>query len=80
MITATTNKKTTKRIDELHFEHQLWSSEMNFFKDELSILQNRLNEVASKNTDTEVRKQIEHFQNQFLIQKEQLDIINHLTV
>lgn len=74
----TTAAKTTKRLDELHFEHQLWASEARFFAEELKIYQNRLAEVASKNTATDVRKQVEHFQNQFIIQKEQLDIIHHL--
>lgn len=67
----------TKHIDELHFEHQLWLNEAKFYRDELKIYQNRLDEVASKNTAQDVRKEIEHFQNQFIIQKEQLDILNH---
>ena len=75
-MTATT--KTTKRIDELHFEHELWMGESKFFKDELKIYQNRLDEIASKNTAQDVLKSIEHFQNQFVIQKDQLSIINHL--
>jgi hypothetical protein len=70
-------KIKTKHIDELHFEHQLWSSEVKFYNDELKIYHNRLGEVASRNTKEHARKQIEHFQNQFIIQKEQLDILNH---
>ena len=66
-----------KHIDDLHFEHQLWMSEAKFFADELKIYQKRLAEVASKNTKEDVRKQVEHLQNQFIIQKEQLDILNH---
>jgi hypothetical protein len=73
----TTTAAKTKHIDELHFEHQLWTSEAKFYADELKIYQNRLAEVAAKNTKEEVRKQIEHFQNKFIIQKEQLDILNH---
>lgn len=67
----------TKHIDELHFEHQLWSNEAKFYKDELKIYQERLDEIASKNNSEDARKGIEHFQNQFIIQKEQLDILNH---
>lgn len=66
-----------KHIDDLHFEHQLWTSEAKFYVDELKIYQKRLQEIAGKNTKEEVRKQIEHFQNQFIIQKEHLDILNH---
>jgi hypothetical protein len=75
----TATAKTTKRIDDLHFDHQLWLSETKFFRDELAIYQNRLSEVASKYTVSDVLKQIEHFQNQFIIQKNELDIITHLT-
>ena len=72
---TTTSK--LKHIDDLHFEHQLWTSEAKFYVDELKIYQKRLAEVASKNTKEDVRKQVEHFQNQFSIQKEQLDILSH---
>jgi polyhydroxyalkanoate synthesis regulator phasin len=66
-----------KHIDDLHFEHELWTSEAKFYADELKIYQKRLEEVASKNNSPEVLKQVEHFQNKFIIQKEQLDILNH---
>jgi hypothetical protein len=74
-MSATTAKN--KHIDDLHFEHQLWTSEAKFFADELKIYQKRLEEVASKNTSQDILKQVEHFQNKFIIQKEQLDILNH---
>lgn len=73
MTTAT----KTRHIDELHFEHQLWLNEAKFYNDELKIYQKRLAEVASKNNAQDVLKNVEHFQNQFIIQKEQLDILNH---
>jgi len=73
MTTAT----RTRHIDELHFEHQLWLNEAKFYNDELKIYQKRLAEVASKNNAPDVLKTVEHFQNQFIIQKEQLDILNH---
>ena len=70
-------KSQKKHLSDLHFEHQLWQSEAKFFADELKIYQNRLDEIASKNTGNEISKKISHFQNQFIIQKEQLDILNH---
>lgn len=72
-----TKTPAKKHLSDLHFEHQLWLSTAKFFNDELKIYQNRLEEIASKNTAEDVRKQIEHFQNGFIIQKEQLDILNH---
>ena len=56
-------------IQDLHFEHKLWNSELAFYKDELSILEPRLTELVGKYTNKEVLTGIEHFQNQFLLQK-----------
>lgn len=71
--------KTTpqKHLLDLHFEHQLWASTAKFYTDELKIYEHRLEEIASKNTGDEVRKQVEHFQNKFIIQREQLDLLNN---
>ncbi len=71
-------EKTKKlRLSALHFEHELWSMEVSFFKDELKLYQKWLEEVASKNTHEDVLKQVEHFQNQFIIQKNQLSVLKH---
>jgi hypothetical protein len=70
-------KEKLKHIDQLHFEHRLWSSGAGFYADELGIYQGRLEEIASKNNSGNIPEQIEHFQNQFIIQKEQLDILTH---
>lgn len=51
---------------------------LEFYKQELDILQGRLEEIASKNTTKEVTQQIEHFQNQFLIHQNYFDEIKHL--
>ena len=59
-----------KHIDELHFEHRLWTNNMKFYYDEVSIFENRLSELVQRNTKVEVTSQIEHFQNQFIRQKE----------
>lgn len=48
-----------------------------FYKQELSILQERLQEVAGDNSAKEVQEKVEHFQNQFLIHGNHLDILKH---
>ncbi len=58
-------------------EHSEWKNALGFYKDELTIFKNRLIEVASKNTSLEIAKEVEHFQNQFLIQHENIDILHH---
>jgi hypothetical protein len=40
-------------------------------------MQNRLDEVTSKNNNPDFLKDVEHFQNQFIIQREQIDILKH---
>lgn len=69
----------TKRmhLSDLHFEHNLWTMEANFYSGELEVYQKWLQEIAAKNTKEPVRKLVEHFQNQFIIQNKQLDLLRH---
>lgn len=64
-------------LSDLHFEHNLWINELKFVKDEMGILENRLGELAIRNTGMEVMSNVEHFQNQFILQKEVLDELKH---
>lgn len=61
----------------LHHQSTDWLREIEFYKQELTILKNRLGEVSVKNTSTEVAAQVEHFQNKFIMFDEQLDILRH---
>lgn len=69
--------ETKKTIYELHEEHKIWLNKLAFYKDDLSIMQNRISEIAKKNTSKEVLSFVEHFQNQLIIQEEQIDILAH---
>jgi len=60
-----------------HRDHSDWSSKLSFYNDEIKIMQKKLEEVSSKNTGADVRKQIEHFQNQLLIQSNNSDSLQH---
>jgi hypothetical protein len=71
------DKLKSKHLSDLHFEHELWAMEVKFYREELKLYQKWLEEVASKNTHEDVLKQVEHFQNQFLIQKNQLNVLKH---
>ncbi len=68
-------KKETLLIQ--HQQHKIWLNYLAFYKDEMQIFQNRLEEVAQKYTDQEIQATVEHFQNQFILQKEQHDILRH---
>ncbi|HEX9150478.1 MAG TPA: hypothetical protein VF842_00245, partial [Flavobacterium sp.] len=58
-------------------EHKTWLNKLAFYEDELKIMDNRILEVAKKNTAKEVRSLADHFNNQLIIQKEQIDILTH---
>jgi hypothetical protein len=64
-----------KSIRELHFDHELWLIEMAFWKQEIEVLDKYLAAVNSSYSNTTVRAEVEHFQNQFIIQ---LNFINSL--
>lgn len=41
------------------------------------VMKNRVAEITSKNTSEEVLKNVEHFQNQLIIQKNNIDELKH---
>jgi hypothetical protein len=51
----------------LHFEHEIWQRELNFWEDELKSFNNRLSELVTRWTDKEVLAQLEHYQNEFIL-------------
>lgn len=67
-------------IIETHAEHTSWISKLDFYTDELIILNHRLEEIAVKNTHIEVLAEVEKFQNQFIIQKDTIDQIRHIII
>lgn len=67
----------TKKIYDLHEEHQTWLKNLAFYKDEVTVMQNRITEIASKNSGQDVLKQVEHFQNQLIVQRNNIDELNH---
>ena len=64
-------------LSELHKKYNNWIKSLDFYADELKTFTSRLEEVVMRNTKREVRAQIEHFQNQFIREKEVIDILKH---
>lgn len=58
---------------DLHFEHKQWKRELFFWRDELKSFQKRLTELVTRWTDKEVLAQLDHYQNQFLIQEKRIN-------
>ncbi|MEX1188936.1 MAG: hypothetical protein WED33_06740 [Bacteroidia bacterium] len=67
----------TALIIDQHREHREWLNTTAFYRDEVKIMQNRIEEIASKNTGKDVLVQVEHFQNQLIIQTSTLDQLEH---
>jgi hypothetical protein len=61
-----------------HTENKEWISKLAFYKDEIKILTGRVEEIAAKNTSSDVLVGVEHFQNQLIIQRNNIDEILHL--
>lgn len=61
------------------FEHELkeWEKSINFFSDELIIFTRRLEEAAGTGNHKLLMGDVEHFQNQFILQKENFDTLKH---
>jgi hypothetical protein len=67
----------TVLLTEQHVAYREWLNLLAFYKDELKIMQNRIAEIAERNTKTDVLAQVEHFQNMLIIQKNQIDRLRH---
>ena len=57
--------------------HREWLNKLDFYKNELLILDGRLTEIASRNSNMEARTGVEHFQNQFIVQRNNIDELKH---
>ena len=64
-------------VTHVNNEHSYWLRSLNFYKTEISILRGILTEIASKNTGAEAMKEVEHFENQFNIQTDNINQLSH---
>lgn len=67
----------TISIPQLHLEYQLWINELNFYKEEINLFEKYLEGIITINTSKEAAVGVEHFQNQFILQKEVIDQLKH---
>lgn len=62
---------------DLHADHVEWLKALDFYQDEILIFRNRLAEVSAKNSSSDVKKEVEKYQNKFIIQKNEIDNLKH---
>ncbi len=68
---------TQEQLQEMHSEHAEWQNKIRFYRSEISRLNRQLDEVVLSKPPQELMATIEHFQNQFTVQSEVLDIMRH---
>ena len=61
---------TFSKAEQFHHENKTWERLLDFFKQENTILKNRLSEVVDTTTDKEFLTLAEHFQNIFITKDE----------
>lgn len=60
-----------------HHENTEWLSKLKFYKDEIAIMQKRIDEVSAKNTSRDLSVQLTHFHNQLSIQSNTIRDLQH---
>lgn len=60
-------------MSDLHFEHVTWKRQLDFEKDDLKFMQERLQEVASDWTSEDVLSQVTQYQSKFTRHNEVID-------
>ena len=64
-------------VTHLTNEHNDWLRALDFYDTEITTMESRLIEVALKNNAQDALKGVEHFQNQFIIQRNNIDELQH---
>ncbi len=67
----------TITIPKLHGEYRHWTTELNFYKEEISLFERHLATVINGTGSVPVRAEVEHFQIQFIRHKEVIDGLKH---
>ncbi len=65
------------QMSEIHEENLTWINNLRFYEEEIKALNQRLEVVARISREPELMAQVEHFQNQFIRQREVVDDIKH---
>jgi hypothetical protein len=64
-------------IELKNFDHTLWIAKLKNYKSEIVSLESKLEEIAARSTKPEILAKVEHFQNQFIVQKSNVNDIIH---
>ena len=65
------------KIEMNHVELLEWLKALDFYKNELRFWRKHLSHVVVSNTNKDILLEAEHFQNQVIIQVDQIDLLHH---
>ena len=60
-----------------HQQYTEWTSKLNFYKDEIALMQKRIDEISAKNSGRDIAIRLTHFHNQLSIQSNAIRDIMH---
>ena len=66
-----------KKIFQLHSEHNEWLNRLDFYKQDIKFLADRVEEISAKNSDKEVLALCEHYSNSLDIQLNEAQKLKH---
>ena len=69
--------ESTISIEQFREELQSWKHELSSIKDEIRYFERHLEDLSRKNLPKDLLAEVEHFQNQFICQKEVIDQLRH---
>lgn len=75
MSTVTAPARTY--FSDLHNDQREWLNGLAFYKEDITILEHRLEDIVRRNNKAEVLAQVEHFQNRFIREREVIDVLRH---
>lgn len=64
-------------VKNLHYENKVWKNELLFVADEIVVYEKRLSDLVTGEPVKKMLRQLEHFQNQFIREKEVIDHLKH---
>ncbi len=59
--------------EDIHFEHQQWQRELDFWEDEIKIFKNRLADILSRSAEKDFLTKLDHFENRFRIHHSKIE-------
>lgn len=72
-----TRTPTQIYVGDLHHEHMMWLNTLNYRKEEVALLERRMEDIVRRSDEKEVMAELEHFQNQYIREREVIDELSH---